>query len=78
MGMNYSQLELARKACERLDAKPIDYFSRLGSWEETPQRTWTAFETCVDRTAFRNSIDYCSSDKLQNLQAAQLSAKFPR
>ena len=64
LGMNYGQLELARQACEKLDSKPIDYFLRVGRWEETPQRTWTAFETCVDRTAFKNSIHFLERLKM--------------
>lgn len=63
LGMNYGHLDAARDACERLDAEPYDYFSRVGRWTESPEGAWIAFEACIERTAFQNSLRFF--EKLQ-------------
>jgi CHAT domain-containing protein len=58
LGMNYGQLDLARKTIEELDKEPYNIFSTLMQWDGSDHDTWVAFVICVERTAFANSIRF--------------------
>ncbi|KAK0727767.1 hypothetical protein B0T26DRAFT_868978 [Lasiosphaeria miniovina] len=73
-GMNYGLVELARETAEELDSEPHGFFSTVCLCQRPPRDTWIAFSSCVERTAFANSVRFL--EHLKNEPPSPLGSRF--
>lgn len=57
--MNFGLLQFAREITEKLDKFPYNIFELESTdWRSSETNCWIAFISCVERTAFKNSLRY--------------------